>query len=97
MKRVEEILEKSDINLNSDKIIWRNNPIARLKKGNNYLNPEIEIIADESLNDDSKSKFEIVSNVEIRNNEIMKIIIAKKYLFMSVILALILFKDNLFE
>ena len=56
VKRVEEILEKSDINLNNDKIIWRNSPIARLKKGNNYLNPEIEIIADESLNDDSKSK-----------------------------------------
>ena len=50
-----------------------------------------------NLNDDSKSKFEIVSNVEIKNNEIMKIIIAKKYLFMSFILALILYKDNLFE
>ena len=56
VKRVEEILEKSEIDLNNDKIIWRNNPIARLKKGNNYLNPEIDIIADESLNDDSKSK-----------------------------------------
>ena len=56
VKRVEEILEKSEIDLNSDKIIWGNNPIARLKKGNNYLNPEIDIIADESLNDDSKSK-----------------------------------------
>ena len=50
-----------------------------------------------NLNDDSKSKFEIVSNIDIKNNEIIKIIIAKKYLFMSVILALILFKDNLFE
>ena len=57
VKRVEEILENAEIDLNNDsKIIWRNNPIARLKKGNNYLNPEIEIIADESLNDDSKSK-----------------------------------------
>ena len=56
VKRVEEILEKSEIELNSDKIIWRNNPIARLKKGNNYLNPEIDIIADESLNNESKSK-----------------------------------------
>ena len=32
------------------------NPIARLKKGSNYLNPELDIIADESLNDDSKAK-----------------------------------------
>ena len=41
-----------EIILNSEsKIIWKNNPIARLKKGNDYLNPEIEIIADESLNE----------------------------------------------
>ena len=53
VKRVDEILDKDQIILNSEsKIIWKNNPIARLKKGNDYLNPEIEIIADESLNDD---------------------------------------------
>ncbi len=57
VKRVEEILEKAEIDLNNDsKIIWRNNPIARLKKGGTYLNPEIEIIADESLNNESKLK-----------------------------------------
>ena len=57
VKRVDEILDKSQIFLNSEsKIIWKNNPIARLKKGNDYLNPEIEIIADESLNDESKNK-----------------------------------------
>ena len=57
MKRVEEILEKAEIDLNNDsKIIWRNNPVARLKKGSNYLTPEIDVIADESLNEDSKSK-----------------------------------------
>ena len=41
------------------KIIWKNNVIARLKKGNNYLNPEIEILADDALDDPSKSKLEI--------------------------------------
>ena len=57
VKRVDEILDKGQIFLNSEsKIIWKNNPIARLKKGNDYLNPEIEIIADESLNDESKNK-----------------------------------------
>ena len=57
VKRVEEILNKSEIEISKEgKIIWRKNPIARLKKGSNYLNPEIDIIADESLNDDSKSK-----------------------------------------
>ena len=39
-----------------NKIIWRDNPIARLKKGNDYLSPEIEIIADDSLNPESKTK-----------------------------------------
>ena len=46
LKRVEEIVTKSDIEINNEsKIIWKNNPIARLKKGNDYLNPEIDIIA----------------------------------------------------
>ncbi len=57
VKRVDEILEKSEIKLSSDrKIVWKTNPIARLKKGNDYLNPEIDIIADESLNNESKMK-----------------------------------------
>ncbi len=70
VKRVEEILEKAEIDLNNhSKIIWRNNPIARLKKGSNYLNPEIEIIADESLNDESKSKL-----IKFLNNWLAKYI-----------------------
>ncbi len=57
IKRVDEILSKSEIKINHEsKIIWKNNPIARLKKGNDYLNPDIDIIADDSLNEDSKSK-----------------------------------------
>ncbi len=57
VKRVNEILKESDLKINEEsKIIWKNNPIARLKKGNDYLNPEIEIIADDSLNNESKTK-----------------------------------------
>ena len=60
IKRVNKILDKSEININNEnKITWKNNPIARLKKGNDYLSPEIEIIADDSLNTDSKSKLTI--------------------------------------
>ena len=50
-----------------------------------------------NLKDVSKSKLETVNNIDIKNNENIKIIIAKKYLLMSLIFALILFKDNLFE
>ncbi len=57
IKRVDEILDKGEIDLNKDcNFIWKNNPIARLRKGNSYLNPEIDIIADESLNIESKLK-----------------------------------------
>ena len=57
VKRVDEILSKSEIKINNEsKITWKNNPIARLKRGNDYLNPDIDIIADDSLSEDSKSK-----------------------------------------
>jgi len=57
IKRVDEILRTKEIKINDEsKIIWKNHPIARLKKGNDYLNPDIDIIADESLNEDSKLK-----------------------------------------
>merc|ERR1711991_616154 len=45
-KGVEKELEKR-----ANKIIWKENPIARLKKGNDYLYPYVEIIADDSLNE----------------------------------------------
>ena len=57
IKRVENILSNSDLSVNNEnKIIWKNNPIARLKKGSNYLNPEFDIIADDSLDETSKIK-----------------------------------------
>ena len=63
IKRVSKILDGSEININNEnKITWKNNPIARLKKGNDYLSPEIEIIADDSLNLDSKSKLTLFLN-----------------------------------
>ena len=48
--RVKKIIEDQliDVDLNG-KIIWNDNPIGRLKKGYDYLTPDIEVIADESL------------------------------------------------
>ena len=58
-KRVNEIMNSQVITINTNsKIIWKNHSIARLKKGHNYLNPEIEIIADDSLELDKKLKLE---------------------------------------
>ncbi len=58
-KRVNEIIKGKGISVNIDsKIVWNGNPIGRLKKGHNYLNPEIEIIADEALEEETKLKLE---------------------------------------
>ena len=75
IKRVEEILLKGGININNEnKIIWKNYPIARLKKGNNYLSPEIDIIADESLNLESETKLITYINKWLSNhiNEVLE-------------------------
>ena len=59
-KRVNLITQNHEIHLDDNcKIIWKKNAIARLKKGNNYLNPEVEILADDALNDVSNSKLEL--------------------------------------
>jgi ATP-dependent RNA helicase SUPV3L1/SUV3 len=74
IKRVEDILAKGEIELNSEnKIIWKNNPIGRLKKGNSYLNPEIDIIADESLSEESRIKLFTYLNKWLNNliNEVL--------------------------
>ncbi len=57
VKRVNKILEGGEIKIkNENKIVWNDNPIARLKRGNDYLSPEIEIIADEALQNETKLK-----------------------------------------
>jgi len=62
-KRVDEIITKSEIAINeNNKIVWKNDPIAGLKKGNNYLNPEIYIISDDALSDESKTKLNFFLN-----------------------------------
>ncbi len=49
-KRVKEIIDKKEIELKNDyKIYWKDSVIAKIKKGKDYLSPEIEIIADEAL------------------------------------------------
>ena len=50
IKRVNIIINRKKLSIDfEDKIVWENNPIAKIKKGENYLTPEIEIIADDSL------------------------------------------------
>ncbi len=54
-KRVKNIIESENIILDKNyKINWNENPIAKLKKGKNYLCPDVEIIADDTLDQQSK-------------------------------------------
>ncbi len=58
-KRVAHIIDNQEILLNEEcQLIWRGNIIARLKKGNNYLNPNVDILADDALDDITRSKLE---------------------------------------
>ena len=60
IKRVDLIIEDKQISYEEDnKIYWNKNPIARIRKGKNYLNPEIEVIADDALPDELKNQLEI--------------------------------------
>ncbi len=68
MKRVDEILTKSEIEINNEnKITWKKNPIARLKKGYDYLSPEIDLITDDSINRETKNKLIIFLNNWLKN------------------------------
>jgi len=74
IKRVEEIISKAEIEIDvNNKILWKNNAIATLRKGNNYLNPNISIIADDALNDESRSKLNSFLNKWLINyiNELL--------------------------
>ena len=57
IKRVDSIVSGENLDIDEkNAVTWKGNPIAKLKKGNNYLNPEIDIIADDSLALDAKIK-----------------------------------------
>ncbi len=58
--RVKNIISNRELSTDlENKIIWRNFPIAKIIKGENYLNPIIEIIADDALDNNVKIDLEI--------------------------------------
>jgi len=57
MRRVNNIVKSDDFNLDEDhKIYWKNNPIAYITPGKNYLNPKLELITDDAIDAESKEK-----------------------------------------
>ena len=74
IKRVSSILKSKDLSINLDnKIIWRNNSIAKIKKGEDYITPEIEIIADDALPQEEKRELEqyIKNWISLHINEVL--------------------------
>ncbi len=57
LKRIQEIINTGLVELKSDfKIFWKNYPIAKLAPGVDYLNPQINLIIDEMIENNEKSK-----------------------------------------
>ena len=74
VNRVDAIINEQALEFSQEnKLTWKGNPVARLKKGNDYLNPEIEVIADESLREDSKTKLNQFLHKWLKNyvNEVL--------------------------
>ncbi len=80
-KRVQTIIETSLIELNSDfKIYWNNSSIAKLSPGKDYLNPNLELIVDEMLEQDQRQKLITFLRqwIKIKINTILKSLIDLK-------------------
>jgi len=59
IKRVNIIIKEKNLSIDfENKIVWQNNPIAIIKKGENYLSPDIDVIADDALPPDEKKELE---------------------------------------
>jgi len=74
IRRTALIKKESKLSIDlENKIIWQGNPVAKLKKGENYLIPEIEIISDEALPLDTKKELKqfIESWLISHTNEIL--------------------------
>ncbi len=67
-KRVQSIIDTGLIELNDDfKIYWNDFPIARLTTGNDYLNPNFDLILDDIIEHSTKQKLNEYINKWIHN------------------------------
>ncbi len=68
ISRTKEIIEKKELEFKDDyKIYWKNNAVGKIKKGANYLSPEIDIITDEALDDNYRKDLSNALNIWIKN------------------------------
>jgi len=75
VRRSNFIIKEKNLSINfENKIIWRGNPIAKIKKGDNYLTPNIEIITDDSLPEEIRKELELFMKNWLSDhiNEVLK-------------------------
>ncbi|ETA70304.1 superfamily II RNA helicase [Candidatus Pelagibacter ubique] len=80
-KRVQSIIDTGLINLNEDfKIYWNDFPIAKLTTGNDYLNPNFDLIVDDIIEHNTKQKLNDYVNKWIYSkiNNVLKSLIDLK-------------------
>ena len=67
-KRIQMIIDTGLIELNNDsKIYWNNFPIAKLSIGNDYLNPNFDLIVDDTIEQKHKKKLSEFINKWLQN------------------------------
>ena len=73
IRRVGKIVESEVLSFNDDyKICWKDHPIAYLTPGKNYLNPKLELLVDDAIDQESKEKLK--NNLE---GKLQKLIIGE--------------------
>ena len=80
-KRVQSIIDTGLISLNEDfKIYWNDFPIAKLTTGNDYLNPNFDLIVDDIIEQNTKQKLYDYVNKWIHSkiNNVLKSLIDLK-------------------
>ncbi len=80
-KRVQSIIDTGLISLNEDfKIYWNDFPIAKLTTGNDYLNPNFDLIVDDVIETNTKQKLNDFINKWIHSkiNNVLKSLIDLK-------------------
>ena len=59
-RRAKKIIQSEDLRFDENhKIYWQDNPIAYLQKGKDYLNPKIELLVDEAMDEESKQRLKL--------------------------------------
>ena len=71
MRRANKIIKDITFSIdNNHKILWKDEPIAYIKPGKDYLNPQLELLVDEAIDSESKGKLKI--NLEEKLKKLIK-------------------------